>query len=210
MSVGIYFMKYRSHKAQDSLPTTKILESLNKSPRQHLICEWRYTPFLRTFSSTLSSLVLPGGSNVGHMWLLNTLTADLVLFAAPEAVPGYAILSHVWRTDGEEDTFQRIRMRSSATGAGRTLNTGLSQLRLDGDASTPCVKVRFTLLQSNRNGLIVDLSGRSASCFWRKRRHTIHRSPQCPLSQNSTFLGACQVPWVRMGLGRHLLYRQDE
>ena len=148
------------------------------------------------------------------MWLLNTSTANLVLFAAPEAVPGgYAILSHVWRTNGEEDTFQKIRMRSAATGGRRTLNPGLSKLDIGCDASTLDVKVHFTLLQSNGNGLSLDLncsgdtSRPSASSFWGQRRHTIHTLPRCPLSQTSTLPDACQVPWIRMGLGRHLLHR---
>ena len=41
------------------------------------------------------------------MWLLSTSRAELHEFPSPEAVPeGYAILSHVWNTDGEEQTFQ--------------------------------------------------------------------------------------------------------
>ncbi|KAM5542359.1 hypothetical protein V8D89_003818 [Ganoderma adspersum] len=41
------------------------------------------------------------------MWLLSTSRAELHEFPSPEAVPeGYAILSHVWETDGEEQTFQ--------------------------------------------------------------------------------------------------------
>ena len=41
------------------------------------------------------------------MWLLSTSRAELHEFPSPEAVPeGYAILSHVWDTDVEEQTFQ--------------------------------------------------------------------------------------------------------
>ena len=44
------------------------------------------------------------------MWLLNTKTAILHKFDRPENVPGgYAILSHVWGKDEEEDTFQATR-----------------------------------------------------------------------------------------------------
>ncbi|KAH9942136.1 uncharacterized protein BXZ73DRAFT_41071 [Epithele typhae] len=40
------------------------------------------------------------------MWLLSTATAELKFFNDPEAIPGgYAILSHVWLSEGE-DTFQ--------------------------------------------------------------------------------------------------------
>ena len=41
------------------------------------------------------------------MWLLSTDRAELHEFPSPETVPeGYAILSHVWETDIEEQTFQ--------------------------------------------------------------------------------------------------------
>ena len=44
------------------------------------------------------------------MWLLNTKTAILQKFGRPEDVPGgYAILSHVWGEDKDEDTFQAVR-----------------------------------------------------------------------------------------------------
>ena len=44
------------------------------------------------------------------MWLLNTTTAVLRRFNAPEDVPGgYAILSHVWGNPEEEDTFQSVQ-----------------------------------------------------------------------------------------------------
>ena len=45
------------------------------------------------------------------MWLLSTARAELTFFASPEAVPGgYAILSHVWLKDTEEDTFQQVQL----------------------------------------------------------------------------------------------------
>ena len=44
------------------------------------------------------------------MWLLNTKTATLKSFNCPEDVPGgYAILSHVWSSTSEEDTFQKLQ-----------------------------------------------------------------------------------------------------
>ena len=44
------------------------------------------------------------------MWLLNSKTAVLHQFNAPEDVPGgYAILSHVWGKPEEEDTFQSVK-----------------------------------------------------------------------------------------------------
>ena len=44
------------------------------------------------------------------MWLLTTKSAQLRFFARPEDVPGgYAILSHVWGSPSEEDTFQQVQ-----------------------------------------------------------------------------------------------------
>ena len=44
------------------------------------------------------------------MWLLDTKTAILHEFDSPEDVKGgYAILSHVWGTEDEEDTFQKVQ-----------------------------------------------------------------------------------------------------
>ena len=44
------------------------------------------------------------------MWLLSTETATLRYFVSPEGVPGgFAILSHVWLSAAEEDTFQSVR-----------------------------------------------------------------------------------------------------
>ena len=44
------------------------------------------------------------------MWLLHTRTATLRCFNKPEDVPGgYAILSHVWGDESEEDTFQKVQ-----------------------------------------------------------------------------------------------------
>ncbi|KAH9924985.1 heterokaryon incompatibility protein-domain-containing protein, partial [Epithele typhae] len=44
------------------------------------------------------------------MWLLSTTRAELKFFAGPENVPGgYAILSHVWLKDSQEDTFQKVQ-----------------------------------------------------------------------------------------------------
>ena len=42
---------------------------------------------------------------------MNTSSGELRFFAHPEDIPspGYAILSHVWLTDAEEDTFQSVR-----------------------------------------------------------------------------------------------------
>ena len=44
------------------------------------------------------------------MWLLSTARAELRFFASPEGVPGgFAILSHVWLSADEEDTFQAVQ-----------------------------------------------------------------------------------------------------
>ena len=51
------------------------------------------------------------------MWLLSTARAELKFFPHPEDVPGgYAILSHVWLTDGEEDSFQKVQSYSQQMG----------------------------------------------------------------------------------------------
>ncbi|KAH9918569.1 HET-domain-containing protein [Epithele typhae] len=50
------------------------------------------------------------------MWLLHTATAHLRCFNSPEEVPGgYAILSHVWDSPDQEDTFQSVRNLAPAT-----------------------------------------------------------------------------------------------
>ncbi|KAH9940374.1 heterokaryon incompatibility protein-domain-containing protein, partial [Epithele typhae] len=42
------------------------------------------------------------------MWLLGTARANLVFFPRPEDVPdGYAILSHTWLSEEQEDTFKK-------------------------------------------------------------------------------------------------------
>ena len=44
------------------------------------------------------------------MWLLDTKTAILHKFRRPEDAPGgYAILSHVWGKEEEEDSFQKVQ-----------------------------------------------------------------------------------------------------
>ena len=44
------------------------------------------------------------------MWLLSTATAELRFFPTVDDVPGaYAILSHVWGSVEEEDSFQKVQ-----------------------------------------------------------------------------------------------------
>ena len=50
------------------------------------------------------------------MWLQNTTTGALKKFKDPKEIPGgYAILSHVWGDESEEDTFEKVRVLRSSS-----------------------------------------------------------------------------------------------
>ena len=87
------------------------------------------------------------------MWLLNTATAELKFFSAPEHVPGgYAILSHVWQTDAEEDTFQSVRAAA----------TRYKQPASDVDPCSSSVPARMPLLSPGREDLQHEIASLSA------------------------------------------------
>lgn len=125
------------------------------------------------------------------MWLLNTKTGVLCEFNRPEDVPGgYAILSHVWGSPEEEDTFQSVH----DVKRGCERNEGRSQKFSFSNPSNPF----------NQNSEMSDIVGelrvtvrelKSLVSALAKRVERLESGPQPPEAHN-TFQ---DVPWIPDG-----------